>query len=562
MTAGNVTGGEPWFVVPARAGSKGIPRKNLRVLDERPLIQHVLETLVEGFGRDRVVVSTEDPEIARVADPFARIHQRSADLATDGATLDQVACEVAQWLIEAGAAETDYLLTVQPTSPFLSVATIEAAIEALEEGAGSVLTVKDDRHLRWRKSNPDGTGEPLYESRVNRQDLPPTFVETGGVIGTVIRTILETGTRIRQPVRLLEVGDREGLDVDTFGDWAEAEHHVERRRILIRADASPEIGMGHVYRALALSHELSKHDLTLVTRSDGEHRLGREFLSRSPYGVTAVASEEEFFELLESEDPDIAVLDVLDTSEEYTRELKERTRFLVYFENLGPGTRLADVVVNDLYTDLYPKDNHWYGLEHAILAPTFEGIPPRQPVDGPVSHILVTFGGTDPNDLTRKCLEALGQLHFEEEVTVVLGRGYTHEEPRLSDFDLDGSVKRDVENMAMLMRDCDLAVTSGGRTVTELMSVGVPTLVCCQNLRELRHTHASSPFGVINVGLGKSLTNESLAEHLKLLLNNHDLRRDMQRRAREAVRTRSNRRIVNRILEAADESSAARRSEG
>jgi spore coat polysaccharide biosynthesis predicted glycosyltransferase SpsG len=116
---------------------------------------------------------------------------------------------------------------------------------------------------------------------------------------------------------------------------------------------------------------------------------------------------------------------------------------------------------------------------------------------------------------------------------------------------LEGEVLCDVANMAEVMRSADLALTSGGRTVTELMTVGVPTVVMCQNMRELRHTHASSPFGVMNLGLGELVDIETLAQYLEILIARPELRRDMRRRGLDAVRGRSNQRIAERLLEAA-----------
>jgi spore coat polysaccharide biosynthesis predicted glycosyltransferase SpsG len=113
--------------------------------------------------------------------------------------------------------------------------------------------------------------------------------------------------------------------------------------------------------------------------------------------------------------------------------------------------------------------------------------------------------------------------------------------------------------MAQLMRQAHLAITSAGRTVTELMTLGVPTVALSQNLRELRHTHASSPFGVMNLGLGEHVDVQSLASHVSMIIGDRALREDMRSRALASVRGRSNRALVRRILE---EASAALEREG
>jgi spore coat polysaccharide biosynthesis predicted glycosyltransferase SpsG len=106
--------------------------------------------------------------------------------------------------------------------------------------------------------------------------------------------------------------------------------------------------------------------------------------------------------------------------------------------------------------------------------------------------------------------------------------------------------------MADVMREADIAITSAGRTVTELMVLGIPTIALCQNQRELTHTHASSTFGVTNLGLGSEVSAARLAEHIRGLTDDLHVRQTMRARAFAAVAGRSNRRIAERILEAAE----------
>ena len=505
----------------------------------------------EAFGVERTIVSTDDPEIAHVCEGRATVHMRPAELAVDQTTLDQVAMVVGRWLIEEkGADGEDLLFTIQPTSPFLRPATVMDGVRKLSNGASSVISVKDDRHLRWT-TDEAGSPRPLFDERVNRQWLSPTWAETGGLIGAKIGDLLGAGTRIVEPIELIAVDAEQGLDIDSYTDWAVAEFLTRRQRIVIRADASPQRGMGHVYRALALAHEFADHDLLLVTRSDGANGLGAEFLSGHPYPIRTVETEDIFFELLTELAPALTVIDLLDTDRAFMKRVKPLGGFMVSMEDLGPGSLLADLVINDLYTDAYPQDNHWYGVANAILAPQFETTPPIDEIRKKVGRVLVTYGGTDPCDLTSKALEALSQLKFGGHVDVVIGPGNPRSGFGLAELGLSGELHASVTHMAALVRRADLAITSAGRTVTETMSLGVPTLVLCQNLRELSHTHASSPFGVMNLGLGQHVEVSSLADHLRLLIEDQKLRRSMHHRALAAVRDRSNHKIAQRILSAA-----------
>ncbi len=540
-----------WVLIPARKGSKGVPGKNMRLLAGSPLVAYAFRAIERAFGAASIVVSTDEPAVRRLAPEGAIVLERPADLAGDAVTLDEVAVAVARDLLARGASPDDVLLTVQPTSPFIEPDSLRRAAAMVQGGAGCVLSVTDDRHLRWTIE--DGVARPLFSERVNRQWLPPTYAETGGVIAARLGAVAEAGTRILEPVELLVLDAVEALDIDTFADWAVAEHFAARRSIVIRADGARSLGMGHVYRALALEHALAAHDLTIVTREDGDRSLGADFLTEASERVTRVTSEDDFFALLEQREPDIVVLDVLDTERAYVERVKAHAGWTVCIEDLGEGSHVADLVINDLYTDFYPRENHWYGVQFALLGPQFEATPPREDVALEVRRVLVTFGGTDPGDLTRTALRALGHIGFGGEVVCVLGPGYSHGEPELAEFGLTGSVHRAATNLAEIMHESDIAITSAGRTVTELMTQGVPTIALCQNERELTHTHASGPFGVMNLGLGRHVTVEGLASHLSVLIADERLRRSMHDRMRKAVAGRSNQAIAEMIVSSATE---------
>src|SRR5690606_3770729 len=151
-----------------------------------------------------------------------------------------------------------------------------------------------------------------------------------------------------------------------------------------------------------------------------------------------IASESDFHRILEDLRPQLVILDILDTEESYVQAIKDQGPLVVALEDLGPGARCADLVINDLYTDFYPQENHWYGVRHAILAPQFDRVAQRRPVQPTVERIVVTFGGTDQRDLTRKSLAALQQIGFGGEVCVACGPGYDHPPVDLEDYELNG----------------------------------------------------------------------------------------------------------------------------
>lgn len=161
-------------VIPARAGSKGVPNKNIRFLNGKPLIAYAIENAIASSYITRVIVSTDSPEVKIIAKQLgAEVRERTADLCGDAVTLDAVVFDAVKDI------SCDYVVTMQPTSPTLTVATLDAAIKsAIDGGYDTVIAARNRPHLAWTK-NADGCVVPAYKERLNRQYLPPYYGETG-----------------------------------------------------------------------------------------------------------------------------------------------------------------------------------------------------------------------------------------------------------------------------------------------------------------------------------------------------------------------------------------------
>lgn len=531
-------------MIPARGGSRGVPRKNVRLLAGLPLITHVVRTAIQRCDPSNVIVITDDDEIDMVSRTEGiRVFREPPT--TGRATLDDVALKVASELVTLGASDNDIFLTMQPTCPFVRTSRIDEAIAALEDGAGSVITVVDDRHLGWRIDS-NGAPYPDYQNRVNRQLLPPQFRESGAIIGCRLQDLKKHQTRILEPIRLIEVGQDESLDIDDFSGWAIAEYHATRRNIVLRADASELLGMGHVYRTLAMAQELARHRILIATNI--AMPLGATLLKESPFEVTEVDGDEGFLKLIENIRPDLTILDQLDTKQSYVETIQKSSGRVVTFEDQGSGADAADLLVSDLYKNLsVPNDRQLTGISNAILAPSFETAAKPQPFKDTANHVLIVFGGTDPAHLTEKALQALAHVRFAGTVSVVLGPGVSRS-ISLENYGLKGEIHRNVKFMAALMEEADIAVSSGGRTVTELICLGVPVLCLCQNEKELTHTHASARYGVVNLGLGELVEIGTLAAHIERLVNSSELRKVLHLRALHETSERSNAAIIQRMV--------------
>jgi CMP-N-acetylneuraminic acid synthetase len=514
-------------IIPVRGGSVGIPRKNARLLQGKPLMAYGIEAALRSEEVSHVVVSTEDAELAEIARRFgAEVLPRPESLAGPSVTLDEVVKQAVEQL-EAEGRRFDTIVTLQATSPLLRPATIDRAVrQCRDRGDDTVLTVVNAPHLSWGKDDA-GHLAPLYQARVNRQELPPHYRETGGVV-VCPRGVLASGSRFGTAVSVVEVDKAEALDIDDHFDWWLVERTIERRKLVFRVVGDRETGLGHAYRALTLADRLIDHDLTFVVRE--EHELAAELI-RSRFHRLVVTGAADELATLSALAPDVIVNDVLDTEKAEIEALRDTGATLVHFEDLGPGAALADFVVNALYDApghaLGP--NAYHGASHCVLRDEFYSVEPIE-VRPDVREILLVFGGTDPNDLTGRCLGWLDTLPGDWRITVVTGLGVR--DPERFERVAVGArhpmeIVANTSIVSRYMARADLAITSAGRTVFELASLGVPMVVIPQNDRECQHAFALDSPGVAPLPRASELDALEFFDVVSELLTSQARRREL-----------------------------------
>lgn len=513
-------------VIPARGGSKGIPRKNLRPLAGKPMIYYAIEACRKSKGLDQIIVTTDDQEIALFAERFgARVIMRPENLADDATTLDPVIKHAVEEVEALDGCRFDLVITVQPTSPLIRSTDIERCLDLFHHNQGieSVLSVTDDRHLCWTIEN----GKPVksYRERVNRQRLPENYRETGAVIACR-REQLSSGSRIGKEVALLEIPQDRSFDIDTVSDFYLCESILIRKRIVFVVIGYPEVGMGHAFRATLLAHELVKHDIHFICEESSQ--LAAEHIKSQNYNVHCVQSSE-LINTLRSLNPDLVINDVLDTSVDYISSIKKLGCRVINFEDLGEGALEADLVINALYPQQLPSENVRIGPDYFCLRDEFIYAPERS-FSRDVKRVLITFGGVDEGDLTSRVLSAIGDLCIEQGIgiDIVLGPGYRHMESLskvIKRYQKDRvHIVRNTTRISDYMINADVALTSAGRTVLELTATQTPMIVICQNKRETTHIIASSTNGIINLGLHSDISNVEVLSAFRKLIGDQNLR--------------------------------------
>lgn len=214
-------------VVPARAGSKGIPNKNIRIIDGHPLIYYSIKNALSSKYITDVIVSTDSDSVRIIAEQMgAQIKLRDKSLCGDSVTLDSVIADAVpvneNW---------DYVITMQPTSPTLKVETLDKAIDyAIKNDLDTLISAINMPHLSWGEK--DGKKVPNYKERLNRQYLPPCYMETGAFVISKA-SVVTVNSRIGEKVDIYELPEDESQDVDNFDDLRSVAATLEREKVAI-----------------------------------------------------------------------------------------------------------------------------------------------------------------------------------------------------------------------------------------------------------------------------------------------------------------------------------------
>ncbi len=212
-------------IIPARGGSKGIPLKNIKLLNGRPLIEYTIESALASGVLDRIVVSTDNDAIAKICAKYDRVDIiiRPDELAKDTSTTESALIHVCDELMIDGGIFADYVVTLEPTSPFRSVDTIRNCVKMLlEKEVDSVVGVVEETHVLGRID----TGffvHVIPNQPRRRQDRKGLYSESSTIYGTTINTLREKKSVLGEYVGALVIPRGEAIDINSQLDFDIAE---------------------------------------------------------------------------------------------------------------------------------------------------------------------------------------------------------------------------------------------------------------------------------------------------------------------------------------------------
>jgi YrbI family 3-deoxy-D-manno-octulosonate 8-phosphate phosphatase len=222
-------------IIPARGGSKGIPRKNIRCFASHPLIAWSIAAARQSSLVTRVIISTDDEEIAEIGRqhgaeaPFLRPAELSNDLAVDLPLFEHALA----WLAENEGYRPDYVVQLRPTSPIRPRGLVDGALQLLidhpdADSVRGVVPSGQNPYKMWRIEGDrmvpllhvEGVAEP-YNSP--RQELPPTYWQTGHIDAIRTSTILNKHSLSGDVILPYQIDPTFTVDIDSLRDWTRAE---------------------------------------------------------------------------------------------------------------------------------------------------------------------------------------------------------------------------------------------------------------------------------------------------------------------------------------------------
>lgn len=223
------------IIIPARAGSKGLPGKNVKILGDKPLVAHTFDFAKQIAGsEDKICVSSNDDEVLAIAKEYniAIDFKRPESLATEHAGSYEVILHAITHYKSLGQ-YYEKILLLQPTSPFRTISDYKSLIGEFDESCDMVVSVKEAKENPYFNLFEEAPGGYLNMSKLSdyktRQECPNVYAYNGSMY--LIRTTALANSNLAgfKKIRKIVMPEERSVDIDTLKDWIVAEYYMKER---------------------------------------------------------------------------------------------------------------------------------------------------------------------------------------------------------------------------------------------------------------------------------------------------------------------------------------------
>jgi len=520
-----------------------IPDQLVKKLAGITLIQRALNTAKVLLHDSDIYVVTDSDEISLICHRNNVNCHYERDLRISSANI----LKELKFYIEKLADNYKHIILYRAAAPLVDHIDIQQGYELfIKKDADILVTLRREEHCIWKEAN----GHPDY--LIYNEETDPVLIEIKSFL--VIKSDILKSSNDQYTIVPYYLDDK-AIEIKGYQDWWICEKLLKQKRILFVVAGFPAIGLGHVYRALTLAHEITDHNIQFLCTKESELAVKR--IAERDYSTVLQSSPELYEDVLKLK-PDMVINDMLNTEYRYIKALKDRDIKVVNFEDSGKGADRADLVINALYPpNKALPEKYLYGHDYFCLRDEFDEVEKRH-FSKTVKNLLITFGGTDPNNFTLQTLETVLDICKQRgiQLYIVTGPGYAYKENlsaylKTIDYDTIEYIHQ-TGIMSSIMERVDLAISSAGRTVYELAHMRIPAIIMSQHDREETHAFARPENGFEYIGLMNPFRSDRLTDSLKKLLDTQH-RKNLYEKMRSFHLERNKKRVIKKILSLLEE---------
>ena len=516
-------------VIPAIKKSAVIPDQLIKKLDGLTLIQRAINIALEITTKKNILVVTDSEEISLICTRNEIESFRDSTLEfTSENILDSISSIIKDKI-------QSNILLYRANTPLIGGEILKSAYNKFLEDEKFILTSvrKEQRKLLQFKND--------LLQKVNDSE----YFEELKAFHIFNKNYLED-----KQFKPYIIDSEKSIEIESYQDWWVCEKVLQRKKIVFNVIGNIEIGMGHIYHSLALAHEITDHEVVFVC--DKKYKIAVDKIASMDYKVI---STNDVLDTIINLHPHMVINDILNTDEDYIKKLKEYNIKVVNFEDLGSGSKYADIVFNELYDEPQLKgDNYLWGYKYLALRDEFYEAVPHKMIEK-INEVLVTFGGTDQNNLTLITLKSILKKCQEKSIKINLICGGAYKFKDILENFLDECTYKNIELtyasgvISKIMEKSSLAISSNGRTVYELADMNIPSIIVSHHEREATHGFASLEKGFINLGVVNDSTIRKIKEKFEKLVDDRDYRELLFMNIKKYTFRKNKQKVVNKILE-------------
>ena len=269
-----------------------------------------------------------------------------------------------------------------------------------------------------------------------------------------------------------------------------------KEHMIFRVDGGNvySIAMGHIYRCLKVAKTIAERKTGVcITFVMKDYKAGVKKIQSEGFKVVQISQkwtlkkEIDFIDEFTKEfTTKIFISDIRNINNKYIETVRNNGGCFIYFDDLGGHSLKPDVIINSSVTkslQKYPcynrKTDYYVGKKYFIIDRKIF-LKPMNTLKKEIMHIIISFGGADPSNITCNVLKTLVKLHTKIHINVILGPAYNHHRELNNLMEKnrrDITIKTNVKNMYNEMINADIGITSGGDTCLEMVYTGIPTIV-------------------------------------------------------------------------------------